>query len=841
MQLIQSKDSAIRTKLVCRDSSSFVIKTHQIATSDVLQNGRIAQLRSSRSRVEVNSISNIKNNNEESDSSTSKIQAKSPIYIITVHQSSTSQSEQVTYVTNETLIKIDSLIPSTNYRLSVTALLDNQFSTVESEFSTLPFDYRPGAITSIEVIKYRTNQKNQSLVDGVISWKPAADRTCHYDILHYSSHLSDAQLNSIAILQPEDLYHYTISSLELNTEYEMAIRAKNTRISSLESELLWHTFHTPSCSEWHNNAQFCAPEVAENVQVSSTFLIGKNYTFNITWNKPRYTPEYYTIQLYDLNPTVNYELANSVSRNVSGNVTTVVIESFPMIGPQYEVLIAVHANNRSVTQSFIKLLYTGRYPPSYYTPGRITAIIVTPIVTILVAILLYTLTYLRMAKVKRFEQRIEYVKETQSKDPADPGTDVREVLQSVAPINDEMEINFEQIQLLDVLGEGAFGLVRKGILIRPIGTQNDVAVKMLKEFPSLEEIKEFRREIEVMKSVGTHPNIVCILGHYTQSVEDMMLLTEYCSEGNLLNYMRCEWDKLLKTKIFKEECRTPALETHKKPENVFNFNTSFVNEKKMCFDKSIVTEQSTGPNYENRLYHKLEDEEMANLTGHQNYSRQCRRSTYCEQNDTRQQSVVENQCYYLEKPDIPTITGDLLLDFARQIAVGMEFLARNKVVHRDLAARNVLVCGNQTVKISDFGLSRDIYQENLYRKTGSGKLPVKWLALESLTHQVYTSQSDVWSFGVLLYEICTLGANPYPLMVPNNLIAELRRGYRMEKPASCNGELYDLMLSCWSALPIDRPSFSVIQSRLEKLLEFGNNMVIDLDAVVDLSNISVQL
>jgi serine/threonine protein kinase len=91
----------------------------------------------------------------------------------------------------------------------------------------------------------------------------------------------------------------------------------------------------------------------------------------------------------------------------------------------------------------------------------------------------------------------------------------------------------------------------------------------------------------------------------------------------------------------------------------------------------------------------------------------------------------------------------------------MEYLASKRCVHRDLAARNVLVSENNILKIADFGLARNI-QGDYYRKTTDGRLPVKWMAIESLTNQVYTSQSDVWSFGVLLWEVMTLGGTPYP-------------------------------------------------------------------------------
>ncbi|CAH1247467.1 RET [Branchiostoma lanceolatum] len=157
-----------------------------------------------------------------------------------------------------------------------------------------------------------------------------------------------------------------------------------------------------------------------------------------------------------------------------------------------------------------------------------------------------------------------------------------------------------------------------------------------------------------------------------------------------------------------------------------------------------------------------------------------------------------------------------LTKFAWDVAKGMSFLSSKKILHRDLATRNVLVSADRTCKVSDFGFSRE---GDEYERTTKTRLPVRWMAPESLFHRKYTTKSDVWAFGVLLWEIVTLGATPYPGKSKREVMNGVQQGYRMDKPPHCDGKLYTLMLGCWDADPARRPEFRKIQRSLDTLMD----------------------
>ncbi|XP_036608674.1 protein-tyrosine kinase 6 [Trichosurus vulpecula] len=158
-----------------------------------------------------------------------------------------------------------------------------------------------------------------------------------------------------------------------------------------------------------------------------------------------------------------------------------------------------------------------------------------------------------------------------------------------------------------------------------------------------------------------------------------------------------------------------------------------------------------------------------------------------------------------------------LVDIASQISEGMCYLESQNYIHRDLAARNILVGENNICKVGDFGLAR-LIKDDVYLSYAHN-IPYKWTAPEALSYGYYSIKSDVWSFGILLYEIFSGGQIPYPGMSNNEAHTKVLGGFRMLRPTKCPPSIYDLMCKCWNLTPEERPCFKTLK---EKLISFTN-------------------
>lgn len=290
------------------------------------------------------------------------------------------------------------------------------------------------------------------------------------------------------------------------------------------------------------------------------------------------------------------------------------------------------------------------------------------------------------------------------------------------------------LRFIGILGEGCFGQVWKCEALNICSGEGAslVAVKTLKENATEKERKDLLSELEVMKLLDPHPNVVTLLGCCTER-NPIFVIMEYVNHGKLQSYLR--------------ESRAE------------------------------------------RFY--------GNLHGSSKH-----------------------------------LTSRDLTLFAYQVAKGMEFLASKGIIHRDLAARNILVDENKVCKVADFGFARDVIVTHVYERKSEGRLPIRWMAPESLFDNIFTTKTDVWSFGILMWEIVTLGSTPYPGLAAAEVMRRVRDGYRLEKPEHCKREMYNIMFYCWDKDPTERPTFTELVLWLDKLL-VSENDYIELDRFPD--------
>uniref|UniRef100_A0A8B9NR02 receptor protein-tyrosine kinase n=1 Tax=Accipiter nisus TaxID=211598 RepID=A0A8B9NR02_9AVES len=169
-----------------------------------------------------------------------------------------------------------------------------------------------------------------------------------------------------------------------------------------------------------------------------------------------------------------------------------------------------------------------------------------------------------------------------------------------------------------------------------------------------------------------------------------------------------------------------------------------------------------------------------------------------------------------------------LVGMLRGIAAGMKYLADMNYVHRDLAARNILVNSNLVCKVSDFGLSRfleDDTSDPTY--TSGGKIPIRWTAPEAIQYRKFTSASDVWSYGIVMWEVMSYGERPYWDMTNQDVINAIEQDYRLPPPMDCPNALHQLMLDCWQKDRNHRPKFGQIVNTLDKMIRNPNSLKLE--------------
>lgn len=167
---------------------------------------------------------------------------------------------------------------------------------------------------------------------------------------------------------------------------------------------------------------------------------------------------------------------------------------------------------------------------------------------------------------------------------------------------------------------------------------------------------------------------------------------------------------------------------------------------------------------------------------------------------------------YLRSRGRTVLGGECLFKFSVDVCDAMEYLETNNFVHRDLAARNVLVSDDNIAKVSDFGLTKEASSTQ-----DTGKLPIKWTSPEALREKRFSTKSDVWSYGVLLWEIYSFGRVPYPRIPLKEVVPRVERGYKMDPPDGCPAAVYDLMKQCWTLDPVGRPSFQMLREKLQHI------------------------
>ncbi|XP_067465189.1 platelet-derived growth factor receptor beta-like [Thunnus thynnus] len=385
------------------------------------------------------------------------------------------------------------------------------------------------------------------------------------------------------------------------------------------------------------------------------------------------------------------------------------------------------------------------------------AVLAAVLVLVVIAIIFLIILIVLWRKKPRYEVRWKVI-ESVSPD----GQQYTYLDPAHLPYSSTWEIPRDNVVLGQVLGSGAFGRVVEATVSGLLHSHSTtkVAVKMVKQ--SSGAVQSLMSELKVLVHLGPHLNVVNLLGACTRG-GPVYLITEFCRHGDLVNYLQRNKHTFLQSDAHTKSDADGGYMDMNKEESV----------------QYVAMQELSYADIEPAVY------------------------------ETPYTSPDQQEASSLLLSDSPLLSLNDLLSFSYQISQAMDFLSSRNCVHRDLAARNVLVCEGKLVKVCDFGLARDLPKDQDYVARGNTFLPVKWMSPESIFQNIYSSQSDVWSYGVLLWEIFSLGGSPYPdLPMTQEFYCALKRGYRMNRPDHAPHNIFDVMKQCWEEKPQDRPAFS---------------------------------
>ncbi|XP_032384009.1 macrophage colony-stimulating factor 1 receptor isoform X1 [Etheostoma spectabile] len=477
-------------------------------------------------------------------------------------------------------------------------------------------------------------------------------------------------------------------------------------------------------------------------------------------------------QCFDIRPTCN-ENTTGMQLAIPLQAPTVEVQREEYGAVEVESVLTVRPSSRRMTVECVAFNLVGVSSDTFAmdVSDKLFTSTLTGAAGILAILLLLLVFLLYKYKQKpRYEIRWQIIE-------ARDGNNYTFIDPTQLPYNEKWEFPRDKLKLGKILGAGAFGKVVEATAYG-LGKEDNVvrvAVKMLKASAHSDEREALMSELKILSHLGHHQNIVNLLGACTYG-GPVLVITEYCSLGDLLNFLR------QKAETFENFVM-----------NIPNVVEDSNDYKNICSQKQFIRSDSGISSTPSSSYLEMRPSQVANMES-------------------------SPDCVCEEAGDWPLNIDDLLR-FSFQVAQGLDFLAAKNCIHRDVAARNVLLTDHRVAKICDFGLARDIMNDSNYVVKGNARLPVKWMAPESIFDCVYTVQSDVWSYGILLWEIFSLGKSPYPsVAVDSRFYKMVKRGYQMCQPNFAPAEIYMIMKMCWNLEPTERPTFSKITQMIERLL-----------------------